>query len=102
MKHFGIIALCLLLTGCANVTTMKINKNVDGSLSINSGKDVSIGSLDYRNLKSGESLKVEKYTSNANTDVINAQTAREKAYIDGIISAIAAGAGLAKKGAGVP
>lgn len=96
-KLLSIVAL-VSLTGCANITTMKINRAPDGTLSINSGKDVTIGSLSY-SAPSGEKLDVKEYTSNANSAAIAEQAVREKQIIDGLMNALQAGAAMAAKGA---
>lgn len=92
MRQF-VLAMVIVAAGCANVTTMKISRTPDGALSINSGKDVSIGSLSY-SAPSGETLDVQDYTSNANTAAIDAQAAREQQIIDGVIEALKTGAAL--------
>lgn len=97
MKYLAFLLVFASL-GCANVTTMKINRMADGSLSINSGKDVSIGALNYTS-KTGETLSIQRYTSNSNSAAIEAQAVREKQIIDGITNALQAGAALAAKGA---
>lgn len=93
MRRLVVLIPLVALIGCANVTTMKINRTPDGALSINSGKDVSIGSLSYSS-PSGETLDIEDYTSNASAAAIDAQAAREQQMIDGIIKALQAGAAL--------
>lgn len=95
-----VLIVCTLLgfVGCANVTTMKLNRSPDGAIAISSGKDVTFGSLSY-STPAGEKLDVKDYSSNANTAAISAQSAREAQIIEGIISAFQAGAAMAAKGA---
>lgn len=98
MTRALVILTLLAATGCANVTTMKIHRTVSGDISIDSGKDVKFSSLSYRN-PSGEALDVKGYSSNANADVIDAQTVREKNMLDALGKAIDIGKSLAVKGA---
>ena len=97
----NVVLLLVLFAGCANVTTMKINRAADGTLAINSGKDVSIDALSYK-APNGETLEVKGYTSNANTAAIAAQAAREKQIIDGVLTGIQTGAKLGAAATGVP
>jgi hypothetical protein len=100
-----IATLALLsLAACANVTTMKIRQNRDGSISIDSGKDVKAERVEFR--RGDEEVVVVGYSSMANTDAINAQANREVAVTQAISAAIVegmkAGVAAAAKGAGVP
>lgn len=103
MRRLAWVAL-LLLTGCANVTTMVIKHQPDGTLDVSSGKDVHAKVLDFR--EGAAVLHIEGYSSDANTAAIDAQAAREigmtNAVADAVLKALQAGAGLAAKGAGVP
>lgn len=96
MRYLIILAM---LAGCANVTTMKIKQNKDGSISIDSGKDVRMGQLYFK--RGDEEVFVLDYSSAANTDVINAQSTREigtiNAIKDAILSAVQAGIAAAGK-----
>lgn len=99
MKTKLVMVLTLYgIVGCANVTTMKLTRDPNGAIAINSGKDVTFGSLSY-SAPTGEKLDVKDYSSNANTAAISAQAAREAQIIEGVIDAFQAGAALAAKGA---
>lgn len=92
------LILLVLLAGCANVTTTKISRTANGDVKIDSGKDVHIGGL---HLQDGPvTLDVTDYSSNANTDAINAQGKREvdltNAAANAVLKGLAAGAGLIK------
>jgi hypothetical protein len=99
------LILALVMSGCfANVTTMKITRNPNGSITIDSGKDVAFKTLHFED--AGGKLDVAGYSSNANSSTIDAQTARETAQFQGINSilqtAITAAVSAAAKGAGKP
>lgn len=93
------LVLLALLAGCANVTTMKLEKLPSGAIKVDSGKDVRFKGLHYRTA-TGEQLDITDYSSNANTDAINAQGKREvdltNAAADAVLKGLAAGAGLLK------
>lgn len=96
---------CLVVTvalmacsSCANVTTMKIRQAADGSISIDSGKDVKADQIYFK--RADEIFFVQGYSSAANVDAVNAQGNREvnltNAVADAILKAVAAGAGVMK------
>lgn len=99
MKVLG-MALLALACGCANVTTTKIYRGTDGALRIESGKDVKMETLTI-DVAPGNRyvVKITGYSSNANVDVIQAQSARETAIAAGAIQAIEAGIKIGAKAA---
>lgn len=99
MKRLGmILALAVLGSACANVTTTKIYRGPDGELRLESGKDVQIGEV-VIDVAPGDRyvVKMKDYSSNANVDVITAQSAREAAIAAGAIQAIEAGIKIGAK-----
>lgn len=102
MKALVMGALALMLSACTNVTTMRIDVDWEGkSARINSGKDVSFKSFRFTvDPRTGQrTMEVTGYTSNANVDVISAQSARETAIAAGAIQAIEAGIKIGAKAA---
>lgn len=99
------LALLVFLSACANVTTMKIEKMANGSVKINSGKDVRFKDFHLRTV-TGEQLDIGEYSSAANTDAINAQATREIGMVNAVSTAInnaiQTGMKAAAKGMGVP
>ena len=85
----ALVLLLLLCASCANVTTMKIRQNRDGSISIDSGKDVKADSVIFD--RGDEHVEIKGYSSMANTDAINAQANREVAVTQAISAAIVEG-----------
>jgi len=98
------VVVIFVFCSCANVTTMKIRQNKDGSISIDSGKDVKAESVLFK--RGDESVEVHGYSSMANTDAINAEANREVAVTNAIsaavLQAIQAGVSAAAKGVGKP
>src|SRR5712671_2698154 len=95
-------ALALIfLVGCfANVTTTKISHLPDGTIKIDSGKDVKIGSLHFE--EGSARLDVSDYSSNASAAVVEAQGKREVDQLTAINAilqnAISAAVSAAAKG----
>ena len=90
------LVLLLCCASCVpNVTTTRITRAKDGTVTINSGKDVSIGSLALDDGPLHMTLK--GYSANANTEAIKAEGERETARINAIAAAVAQGvqAGIA-------
>lgn len=93
-----VVLATLFLAACPNVTTMRIKQAADGSISIDSGKDVRAEQIYFK--RADEVFFVQGYSSAANTDAINAQGNREvnltNAVADAVMKAIAAGTGMVK------
>lgn len=94
MTRSALLAL-LLLAGCfpANVTTTRISREADGSIVVDSGKDVAIGRLVY-DAPDGTRLEVRDYTSSPNAAAIDAQRERERAQLEGALHAVERGVEL--------
>lgn len=90
----AVMAMALALCGCANVTTTRIMRSANGQIIISSGKDVKIEKLHYSYSPVDGTVEVvmSGYSSNANTDAINAQAQREQQVINGVITAVQLGA----------
>lgn len=70
------IVFGLALSSCfPNVTTTKISHLPDGTIRIDSGKDVKIGNLHFK--EGSAELDVANYSSNASAAVVEAQGKRE-------------------------
>jgi hypothetical protein len=104
MPRVLMLLAAMAVVSCANTTTMVIKQNRDGSISVNSGKDVKAERVEFR--RGDEEVVVVGYSSMANADVINAQSAREvsltQAITAAVLQALQAGISAAAKGAGVP
>ena len=99
-----LVAVLAMVCACANVTTMKIRQARDGTITIDSGKDVKAERVEFH--RGDETVVVVGYSSMANTDAIVAQANREVAITQAIsaavLQAVQAGVNAAKKGVGVP
>lgn len=95
-----IALLCLMLSGCVNVTTTTVRRDPDGAVRVSSGKDVHFDKLIFQEDPHGGTvtLVVHGYSSNASVDAINAQAQREQQVITGVLKAVEIGA----RGAVVP
>ncbi len=99
MMRSLVVLGCLLLAGCmTNVTTTTLRRTPDGGFVLSSGKDVKMETLTI-NVAPGNRyvVKITGYSSNANVDVIQAQSAREAAIAAGAIQAIEAGIKIGAK-----
>jgi hypothetical protein len=84
-QTFAVLGLILAFcTGCTNVTSTIVKRTTDGSIVINSGKDVTIGYLSYTT----NGLVISNYSSSVNVQTIQAQSARESALAEGVAKGI--------------
>lgn len=94
-----LLAVALVVAGCmSNVTQTRISKRPDGSVVIQSGKDVTFKELIWID-KDGVRVEVRGYSSNVNADVVRAQDERERALRADAIESVRAGIALGARAA---
>jgi len=99
MKRLQVIMLAILVAGCmsANLTT-RISKASDGSILVESAKDVTFKELIWSDAD-GVRVEVRGYSSNVNVDVVRAQDDRERALRADVIESVRAGIAVGAKAA---